>query len=268
MTVKSKDGTTIAYQRRGSGPSLIVVDGALCSRAFGPSAKLAAALSKSFTVYTYDRRGRGESSDTPPYSTGSEVEDLQALLGAAGGSAAVLGLSSGAALALEAAAAGSSISQVLAYEPPYVHDAGEGGGDHETQLKKHLAAGRRGAAVAYFMNDMVGAPRAIVVLLRLMPWIWRKLEAAAPTLPYDAAVMSGFRIPRARFASIRIPSLVMNGSKTDARLKNAARAVARTVPFAEHRELAGQTHNVDARVLAAAALAFLAVSDSAAPAGR
>jgi pimeloyl-ACP methyl ester carboxylesterase len=267
-TVISKDGTTIAYERRGSGPALIVVDGALCSRAFGPSAKLAAALSDSFSVYTYDRRGRGQSSDTLPYSPAREVEDLQALIEAAGRSAAVLGLSSGAALALEAAAAGSSITRVLAYEPPYVHDTGEGGGDHEARLQEHLAAGRRGAAVAYFMNDMVGAPRAIVFVMQLLPWIWRKLEAAAPTLPYDAAVMSGFRIPRARLASSSIPALVMNGSKTDARLKAATRAVAATMPLAQHRELAGQTHNVNARVLAAAAVEFLAVSGAAMPAGR
>jgi pimeloyl-ACP methyl ester carboxylesterase len=267
-TVISKDGTAIAYQCCGNGPALIVVDGALCSRTFGPSAKLAAALSEAFSVYTYDRRGRGQSTDTLPYSPAREVEDLQALIEAAGGSAAVLGLSSGAALALEAAAAGSSITRMLAYEPPYVHDTGDGGADHQAQLQEHLAAGRRGAAVAYFMNDMVGAPRAIVIVMRLMPWIWRKLEAVAPTLPYDAAVMSGFRIPRARLASIGLPALVMNGSKTDARLKAAARAVAATIPLARHRELAGQTHNVNARVLATAAVEFLAVSGSAMPVER
>jgi len=269
MTVTSKDGTTIAYQRRGSGPALIVVDGALCSRAFGPSADLAAALAGSFTVYTYDRRGRGQSNDTAPYSPAREIEDLDALIDAAGGTAAVLGLSSGAALALEAAAAGSRMAAVLAYEPPYVHDAGEGSGDHyEAQLKQLLADGDRGGAVAYFMRDMVGAPRAVVFLMRVMPQIWRKLKTSAPTLPHDAAVMSGFRIPRARFASIRIPALVMNGSKTDARLKNAAGAVARTIPSSQHRELAGQTHNVKAAVLAAAAMAFLVSPGPALPAGR
>jgi pimeloyl-ACP methyl ester carboxylesterase len=268
MTVISKDGTSIAYERRGSGPALIVVDGALCRRTFGPSAKLAAALSGAFTVYVYDRRGRGQSSDTSPYSIAREVDDLDALIAAAGGSAAVLGLSSGAALALEAAAAGSRISHVLAYEPPYVHeaDAGERSGDHESNLKRLLAAGRRGAAVTYFMRDMVGAPGAMVLLMRVMPWIWRKLEAVAPTLPYDAAIMSGFRIPRTRFASIGIPALVMSGSKTDARLKAAARAVASAIPRAQHRELAGQTHNVNPGVLAAAAADGLAASGLSLPA--
>jgi pimeloyl-ACP methyl ester carboxylesterase len=268
MTAISKDGTTIAYERRGSGPPLIVVDGALCSRAFGPSAKLAAALSGSFTVYGYDRRGRGQSSDTPPYSIAREVDDLDAVIEAAGGSAALLGLSSGAALALEAAAAGARISQVLAYEPPYVHDAdtGEPSADHERQLKRLLSAGHRGAAVAYFMRDMVGAPGAMVFAMRLMPWIWRKLEAVAPTLPYDAAIMSGFKIPRTRFASIPIPVLVMYGSKTDARLKAAAREVASAIPRAQHRELAGQTHNVNAGVLAAAVVKVQAAG-SAIPAG-
>jgi len=269
MTVTSKDGTTIGYAQRGSGPALIVVDGALCSRAFGPSADLAAALCESFTVYTYDRRGRNQSNDTAPYSPAREVEDLDALIEAAGGSAAVLGLSSGAALALEAAAAGSRIAAVLAYEPPYVHDTGQGRGDHyEAELKRLLADGRRGAAIAYFMGDMVGAPRAVVWLMRLMPAVWRKLKTAAPTLPYDAAVMSGFRIPRARFASIRTRALVMNGSKTDARLKSAALAVASSIPSSRHRELAGQTHNVKAEVLAAAAVEFLASPGSAIPAAR
>jgi len=257
MNVISNDGTTIAYERCGSGPALIVVDGALCSRAFGPSAKLAAALSASFTVYTYDRRGRGQSSDTMPYSTPREVEDLDALIEAAGGSAAVVGLSSGAALALEAAAAGASITKVLAYEPPYVHDSSERSVDYQAHLTHLLAGGHRGAAVSYFMRDMVGAPRAMVVVMKLMPWIWRNLEAVAPTLPYDAAVMSGFKIPRARFASIRIPTLVMNGSKTDARLKDAARAIGGLVPGAQHQELAGQTHNVRADVFAPPVAEFL-----------
>ena len=214
--VRSQDGTAIAYARSGSGPALILVDGALCSRAFGPSAKLAPLLAPHFTVYTYDRRGRGESGDTQPYAPARELEDIAALIAEAGGSASLLGLSSGGALALEAAAAGLPINKVIAYEPPYVDDAGQrGGAAHGGQLQGLLASGNRGGAVKYFMKDMVGAPAPMVVVMRLMPWIWRKLEAVAHTLPYDAAVMTGFRIPRARLASIAVPVLVMNGTKTD-----------------------------------------------------
>ena len=256
--VRSTDGTTIAYERSGHGPALILVDGALCSRAFGPSPKLAPLLARHFTVYAYDRRGRGGSGDTPPYSPAREVEDLAALIVAAGGSAGVLGLSSGGALALSAAASGLPVTKVVAYEPPYVDDSGQrGGAAYESHLTRLIADGNRSGAVKYFMKDMVGAPAALVVMLRLMPWIWRKLEAAAPTLPYDAAVMTAFRIPRDRFAAIRVPVLVMNGVRTDPRLREAARAIAEVIPAARHRELAGQTHNVKPGVLTPAVVDFL-----------
>jgi pimeloyl-ACP methyl ester carboxylesterase len=257
-TVTSRDGTEIAYDRTGAGPALIVVDGALCSRSFGPSPKLAPLLGRHFTVYTYDRRGRGESGDTPPYSPAREVDDIAALIDAAGGSAFLLGLSSGAALALEAAASGLPVNSVVAYEPPYVDDDGRrGGAAHEGNLERLLAAGNRGGAVKYFMRDMVGVPSPFVIIMRLMPWIWRKLEAVAHTLPHDAAVMTAFRIPRARFASIGVPTLVMNGSKTDPRLRSAARMIAEIIPAANYRELAKQTHNVQPGVLAPAVVEFL-----------
>ena len=248
--VRSNDGTTIAYERFGTGPAMIVVDGALCSRAFGPSSRLAPLLARHFTVYTYDRRGRGQSGDTPPYSASREVEDLAAVINVTGGAASLLGLSSGGALALEAAASGLPVATVVAYEPPYVDAEGTGGGAaHQARLTRILSAGDRGGALKYFMKDMVGAPATMVAMMRLMPWIWRKLEAVAHTLPYDAAVMTEFRIPRTRFASIDVPSLIMNGSKTDLRLRDAARKLAGIIPRAVHRELAGQTHNVKAGVL-------------------
>jgi len=256
--VTSKDGTRIGYSVVGAGPSIILVDGALCWRASGPSGPLAAELKDRFTVYTYDRRGRGESGDTRPYSPAREVEDIAALIDAAGGSGFLLGLSSGGALALEAAASGLGVDKVIAYEPPYVDDGGErGGAAHKGQLERLVAAGDRGGAVKYFMKDMVGAPAAIVVLMRLMPWIWRKLQAVAHTLPYDAAVMTDFRIPRAHFASIGVPVLVINGAKTDSRLKAAARTIAGVVPGAQHLELAGQTHNVKPAVLTPPVVEFL-----------
>jgi len=259
----SKDGTAIAYERSGNGPALILVDGALCSRAFGPMPKLAPLLARHFTVYVYDRRGRGQSGDTQPYSKEREVEDIAALIQEAGGSAFLLGLSSGAALALEAAASGLDVKKVAAYEPPFVDDSGQNGGaEHERQLETLLAAGDRGGAVRYFMRSMVGVPAPFVVMMQLMPWIWRKLKAVAHTLPYDAAVMSGFKVPKARLASIKIPTLAMHGSKTDVRLQKATQAVADAVPGAQHRTLAGQTHNVKPAVLTPAVVEFFTADTS------
>jgi pimeloyl-ACP methyl ester carboxylesterase len=258
--VTSRDGTLIAYERAGSGPALILVDGALCSRAFGPSPKLSAQLASHFTVYSYDRRGRGDSGDTQPYAPQREIEDLAALVQAAGGTATLLGLSSGAALALEAAASGLTVDGVVAYEPPYVDEGLPGVADDEAHLRALLAAGKRSAAVRYFMREMVGAPGIVVAVMRLMPKVWPKLKAVAHTLPYDAAVMSKFRVPAERLASIRVPTLVAHGGKTDPRLKRAARAVREAVPGAEQRVVAGQTHNVSAEALTPVVLEFCHVA--------
>jgi pimeloyl-ACP methyl ester carboxylesterase len=254
--VISKDGTPIAYEKLGAGPALILVDGALCSRRFGPMPKLAPLLAKRFTVFVYDRRGRGDSGDTRPYAKEREIEDLDALIQTAGGSAFVVGLSSGGALALEAAASGLNIQKLVAYEPPYVapHDAPQS--QHEAQLERFLAEGRRGHAVKYFMRDMVGAPGFMVVMMQLMRGVWKKLEAVAHTLPYDARIMGDFRVPKTRLASIQVPSLVMYGGKTDAKLKMAAEAIADIVPGARRRTLDGQTHNVNPKVLTPAVVEY------------
>jgi pimeloyl-ACP methyl ester carboxylesterase len=263
--VRSQDGTAIAFEHQGAGPAVILVDGALCSRAFGPSAKIAPLLARHFTVYTYDRRGRAQSGNTAPYAPARELDDLAALIDHAGGSADLLGLSSGAALALHAAADGAGVRKVVAYEPPYVDDEGQRGGtEHERRLKSILAAGDRNGALKYFMKDMVGVPGAMVTVARFLPWIWPKLVRVAHTLPYDAAILTGFRIPKSRFASIVTPVLVMNGSKSDARLRDAARRVAAVIPQARHQELAGQTHAVKASALVPPVVEFL-TSQSPAP---
>ncbi|WP_224240197.1 alpha/beta fold hydrolase [Hyalangium gracile] len=257
--VISKDGTPIAYEKSGSGPALILVDGALCSRQFGPMPKLAPLLAKRFTVFTYDRRGRGDSGDTQPYAKERELEDLDALLQAAGGSAFVVGLSSGGGLALEAAASGLNIPKLVAYEPPYVaaHDARHAKANHEAQLQRLLAEGRRGDAVKYFMRDMVGAPGFVVFMMRLMPGTWKKLTAVAHTLAYDANIMGDFSVPAERLASVRVPSLILYGGKTDAKLKKAAETVADAVPGARRGTLDGQMHNVDPKVLTPAVVEYL-----------
>jgi pimeloyl-ACP methyl ester carboxylesterase len=265
----SKDGTVIAYERSGNGPALILVDGALCSRAFGPMPKLAPLLARHFTVYMYDRRGRGQSGDTQPYSKEREVEDIAALIREAGGPAIVVGLSSGGALALEAAASGLDIQKVVAYEPPYVGDNGQArGAEYEPRLKSLIAAGNRGGAVKYFMRSMVGIPAPFVIMMQLMPWIWRKMKAVAHTLPYDAAVMTEFKVPTQRLASIGIPTLAMHGSKTDVRLQKATRAVADAVPGAQHRTLEGQTHQVNPEVLAPEIVEFTNAAAASTGIGR
>jgi pimeloyl-ACP methyl ester carboxylesterase len=259
-TVTSKDGTSIAYERMGSGPALILVDGAMCSRAFGPMPNLAALLAKHFTVYLYDRRGRGESGDTAPYAKQREIEDIEALIQTAGGAAFVLGASSGAALALEAAASGLNITKVIAYEPPFmVDDSGRNkNANHEARLRELIAAGRRGAAIKYFMRDMVGLPAPFVFIMPLMRGMWRKLEAVAHTLPYDAAIMGDWSVPTRRFAAIATPTLAIDGEKSDRRLRRAVAAVTEAVPKAQRRTLEGQTHNVNAAVLAPVAVEFFA----------
>jgi pimeloyl-ACP methyl ester carboxylesterase len=256
-TVTSKDGTTIAYDRTGSGPALILVDGALCSRSFGPMPKIAPLFASHFTVITYDRRGRGASGDTQPYDPAREVEDLQALIGAAGGLASLLGLSSGAALALEATAAGLPVEKLVMYEPPYIATATGTTPNHEARLKQLLAANQRGAAVRYFMQDMVNIPSPIVWVMTLMVPMFSKLKAVAHTLPYDAAVLRGFRFPKERAAAIRVPTLVAAGSKTQPRLLEAVDTVARTIPGARKVVLEGQTHNVSGAALAGPVIDFL-----------
>jgi pimeloyl-ACP methyl ester carboxylesterase len=255
--VRSPDGTAIAYERSGSGPVVILVDGALCSRAFGPSAALAKRLAERFTVIAYDRRGRNESGDTAPYAPSREVEDIAALIEAAGGSATLVGLSSGAALALQAAASGLPVRKVVAYEPPYVYEGTDIRRDHVAALQGLVGEGRRGAAVAYFMHDMVGLPRFMTWMMRLMFWMWRKLEAVAHTLAYDAAVMGDFHVPAERLRGIQVPALVMYGGKTDEKLKRATVAAADAIPGSRLAVLEGQTHNVSADVLAPAVVAFV-----------
>lgn len=254
--VTSRDGTVIAFDEQGTGPALILVDGAMCSRSFGPSAKLAERLRAQFTVVCYDRRGRGESGDTQPYAPRREIEDLAAVIDAVGGNAFVAGLSSGAALALEAAASGLPIARVAAYEPPYIAAQGDTSHlGHERALRELIDAGRRADAVKYFMR-MVGAPGFAIVLMQLMPHVWPKLKAVAHTLPYDMAIMNGFTVPTARMAEIRVPALLMDGGKTQPRLQRAVDEIARALPGATRRTLPGQTHNVSAAVLAAELVAF------------
>ena len=255
-TVTSTDGTTIAYERSGSGPPVILVDGAMCYRGAGPMRPLAALLQESFTVYTYDRRGRGESSDTLPYVVAREVEDLQALIACAGGESYVYGISSGAALALVTAARGPGITKLALYEPPFMAEVEDGARIKEYTHRLHelLAAGRRGDAVALFMA-YVGMPAQAIDGIRTQP-AWTMLEAVAPTLAYDDDVLAGGLVPRDLAATITVPALVAAGGASPDGLQQAAKATADALPAAQHRTLDRQTHDVAPDALAPVLIEF------------
>jgi len=192
-TTRSADGTLIAFETLGQGPPLLLVDGALCHRGFGPMKEIAGLLKDHFTVYIYDRRGRGQSGDTAPWTLEREVEDVLALLDEAGGSAFVMGLSSGAALALEAARCGASISRLALFEAPFVVDDKYPplDADYLPTLKALVAENKRGAAVKHFMRR-VGVPRLMLGVMPLTP-MWKKLKAVAPTLVYDISIVEPFQ---------------------------------------------------------------------------
>jgi pimeloyl-ACP methyl ester carboxylesterase len=252
-TAHSTDGTAIAYEMCGEGPPLILVDGALCYRGMGPSRALAEVLCEHFTVITYDRRGRGHSTDTAPYSVEREIEDLAALIPAGGGSAYVCGISSGAVLALDAAARGLPITALALYEPPLILDDSRPpvAADYAEQLNALLASNRRGDAVRLFMRQ-VGMPAPLVSLMRFMP-AWGKLKRVAHTLPYDAEIMGdiqlGRPVPAARWIGAKVKTLVIVGGKSPAFFHNGTRMLADLLPDAAHRVLDGQTHMVKAKVL-------------------
>ncbi len=256
-TVTSADGTTIAFERSGTGPAVVLIDGALCYREFGPARPLAAALADHFTVYIYDRRGRGESTDTQPYSRERETEDLQAVVGAAGGDAYVYGISSGAGLALQAAAAGVRMRRLATYEAPYVA-AGwkDASADHLGHMQALIAQDKRGAAVSYFMVKMVGAPAFVPIMMRAMPKVWSQLKGVAHTLPYDLQVMGSFAVPTDRLATITTPTLVMVGGKAPDAMRDAQVAVAGAITGSRYEVLDGQTHQVSEKAIAPQLLAF------------
>ena len=249
--VVSKDGTVIGFNMLGKEEPIILVDGALCSRSFGPMPKLARVLSSHFAVITYDRRGRGESGDALSYAVEREVEDIEVLIAAAGGTASLFGASSGAVLALAAAASGLNVKKLAMYEPPLV--AGAGGhrppADSEAQLTRLVAEGRRGDAVKFFIVDMVGMPAISTYIMRILP-IWTKLKAVAHTLPYDVALLGDFSISSKRPGSVRVPTFVIGGEKSPVELRSAVSAVANAIPGAVLRMLKGQTHNVSVKALA------------------
>jgi pimeloyl-ACP methyl ester carboxylesterase len=263
--VRSQDGTLIAFDQYGEGLAVILVGGAFQHRAIDPStAELAARLGAHFTVVHYDRRGRGDSGDTAPYAAQREIEDLEALIDAAGGSAFVFGMSSGSALALDAAnQLGDKIKKLAVYEPPFIVNDERPPVPEEylARITELIAAGRRGDAVAYFMVNAVVVPEEFVIQMRQEPF-WPTFEAVAHTLPYDAALMEGTMfgkaLPAERWASVVVPTLVMDGGASPAYMHSGAQALVDTLPNGQRRTLKGQTHEVASEVLAPVLRAFFA----------
>lgn len=255
--VTSSDGTEIAYDKRGKGPAVILVDGALCFRSFGPMPHLADLLAPHFTVYIYDRRGRGDSGNTQPYALQREIEDIGALIQDAGGAAYVFGSSSGGALALEATLKLSNkIKKLAMWEPPYNSEKGDlpVWKEYRRELAKLVAEGRRGDAAALFMK-FVGTPADQVEGMRQMP-MWPMFESVAPTLLYDATALGEDRsVPVKRAAKVNVPTLVVNGTMLPFMLETA-KALANAIPHAEQCTLEGQSHDVNLEVLAPVLVEF------------
>jgi pimeloyl-ACP methyl ester carboxylesterase len=258
-TLSSPDGTTIAYDQQGEGPPLILVDGALTVHSSGSGSELATRLAPHFTVYGFDRRGRGESGDTLPYAVDREIDDIEALIDRAGAPAFLYGHSSGGPLAMRAAIRlGRKISKIAMYEPPYNNEPGaqEPWSQYLRQLRRTLAEGRRGDAVALFRH-FVGTPAEQIARLRRSP-SWPAMEAVAPTLAYDHAAILGepCSVPAALAARVPVPALVIAGDAGLPFMAGTARALSQAIPQGRLRLLEGQAHDVNPAVLTPVLTAF------------
>jgi pimeloyl-ACP methyl ester carboxylesterase len=254
--VTSKDGTKIAFDRIGKGPPVILVSGGSVDRS--DHAPLAEALADGYTVFNYDRRGRGPSGDTPPYAVQREVEDIDAVIGAAGGSAFLYGASSGAGLALEAGAAGLPIGKLALWEPPYIIDPSQRPpADTAKTFTDLVSAGKRGDAVEFFMAKVVGMPAEFVAQARSQPW-WEKTEGLAHTLAYDATIMGDYSPPLARAERVKAPTLVLTGGASFPFMRETAEALVKALPNGESRTIEGQSHDIAAEALAPVLKEFFA----------
>lgn len=262
--VVSADKTRIAYSVLGKGPTVVVVDGALCYRRFGPSQALAKELGSSFTVYTYDRRGRGESGDASAYSPDREIEDLAAIITVSGGSAVLVGTSSGAALAIAAAdkLGPKKVVGVFGYEAPFFTDAGHSSlpSNFISQMNEHIKEHKPGRAVKMFMR-LVGTPAPFVIMMSIMP-MWKQLCGVAHTLPYDFAFMAPYQqgkpLPKGMWSGATMPVMVAVGGKSPGWMKHSQEQLAEVLPNGELSTIAGQTHMISAPVLAEVVKKFTA----------
>jgi len=264
-TVTSSDGTTIAYDKVGQGPPVVLVDGAFVYRAIDPWApEFASQLAEKHTVYTYERRGRGNSGNTEPYAKEREIEDLAAIIEEAGGSAFVVGMSSGAVLALDAAASGLPITKLAIYEAPFIVDDTHAPrvDTYLADVKALIAEGRKGDAIAYALVNTVFLPPEMVEGMRAQPF-FGAMEAVGHTTAYDGEIMDGLMsgkpLPADRWSSSTVPTLVLYGGGSEQWVHNAAQALGEVHPTVEEvQALEGQTHEVAANVLAPVVEKFFA----------
>jgi pimeloyl-ACP methyl ester carboxylesterase len=253
LTTISSDGTRIGFTKIGTGPPLVIVDGMFCYRENGPATQMAALLARHFTVYTYDRRGRGESLNKAPYSIAREVEDLQAVVKEAGGSPFAIGISSGGGLALQAVAGGVNLSRLALYEPPYITDNGQPHSYKAARLRieELLSEDDRPGAVRFALTDIIGAPKPFVFAMPfIMRTTWKRNESVAPTLAYDIAISDDWSVLKDRKNLIPIPVLVLGGEKSPQPLRDAVSTVAAALPHARSLYLKGQAHSVSAAAVA------------------
>jgi pimeloyl-ACP methyl ester carboxylesterase len=255
-TTSSADGTQIAYDEIGAGPPVVMVVGAFNDRS--TTAPLAEALASRGTVLNYDRRGRGGSGDHAPYAVEREIEDLDALIAEAGGSASVFGYSSGALLALRAAAQGSAIDRLALYEPPVIVDDSRPRppADLARQIDELVASGRRGEAVELYQTEAVGLPPEVVVQMRGAPFR-PGLEKIAHTLAYDARITGDASLPHEVAAAVETPTLVIDGGESWPFLRNGAAALAKALPNGSRATLPGETHHINPEAVAGVLAPFL-----------
>lgn len=257
-TATSHDGTRIAFTKAGRGPALIVVDGAFCYRENGMAPSLLPLLAEHFTVYWYDRRGRGESADTQPYAVEREIEDLNAVLQAAGGSAYLFGMSSGGALAIRAVVAGLPVTRLAVFEAPYIPGSAENIAYPvaANEVRRLVADGKRAEAVTYFMRRVFGAPAPFVMMMKLlMRASWKRNALVAHTLAYDLDLLGDGHVPAAA-ARIAIPTVIIGGEKAPPKLQAAVTRTVAAIPGAKRIALKGQSHMVKPAVLTPALVAF------------
>ncbi|HLP24339.1 MAG TPA: alpha/beta hydrolase [Acidobacteriota bacterium] len=265
-TVTSRDGVKIAFEKTGSGPALILVGGALSSRSGGKP--LAARLAEHFTVYVFDRRGRGDSTDAPAYAVEREIDDLAALIAEAGGSACLYGVSSGAALALQAAAklGPDKVSKLALYEPPYGLDDEKQRAEFAAQKRRVnelIETGEPGDAATYFMAA-IGMPPQVLEKLKSSPE-WDAMKKIDFTLAYDYVVLGDGTVPEVIARSIAVPTLVLDGEKTMDFMHATADRLATLIPGAERKTLAGQTHQAAPEVTAPVLTEFFKRRGSSVP---
>jgi pimeloyl-ACP methyl ester carboxylesterase len=265
LTTTSSDGTSIAYEVVGDGPALVLVGGATSHRALDPTGGALAELLPHHIVVRYDRRGRGESGDSRTYAVAREIDDLDAVIAAVGGSAAVMGESSGAVLALEAARHGSAITRLAVYEPPFIVDdsvppmRGPRGTGFDQRFDALVEAGRRADAFELLMVEAAGQPAEAAAAIRHAP-MWPALEAITHTIAYDGQVMgntqSGDPAALARYAAVTIPTLVIVGGDSPPHQQRAVAELAARLPDVRLRTLPGQGHQVAPEAVAPILAAF------------